>query len=165
MLPPFPAPANSSLGGVTKRRVRSDTISFTPFPAPCCRACSTAEHTATNIVQAPIACAHRAPRAPRSSLVLPAPHACAPRSSLVLPTPHACAPCFCFCSCSLRLCSPLLALVLPLLLFPAPAPTAPCSLLHLCSLCSLLPLGFSTALGHFRVHTILYLGFASQCLV
>ena len=89
---------------------------------------------------------------------------------------------------SSHLCSLLLALVLPSLLLPAPAPTAPCSrcslsrcslsrcslsrcslsrcsLSRLCSLCSLLPLGFSTALGHFRAHTILYLGFASQRLV
>ena len=69
-----------------------------------CRACSTAERTATNIVIAPIARAHHT--APCSSrlcsllltLVLPAPHACAPRSSLALPAlpaPHARAPFAC----------------------------------------------------------------------
>ena len=100
-----------------------------------CRACSTAERTATNIIQAPIARAHHAPCAPRSSrlcsplltLVLPAPapfapapHACAPCSSLALPalpTPH------------------LHSLHSPLLTC---APCSPCSL-HSCFLCSQLP--------------------------
>ena len=165
-----------------------------------CRACSTAERTATNIVQAPIARAHRAPRAPLLLLLCscscssrscaPAPHApvlllltlllpaprtqCAPFAhcslllALVLPSlaaPRTCAP---FAPCSLRSCS--LRSLLPSLLLPAPAPTAPCSRCSLsrsCSLRSLLPLGFSTALGHFRapcVHAIPYLGFASQRL-
>ena len=63
----------------------------------CCRACSTAECTATNIIQAPIA---HAPRAPRSSrlcsllllplLLLPAP---APRARAPAPCACACAPC------------------------------------------------------------------------
>ena len=116
-----------------------------------CRACSTAERTATNIVIAPIARAHRA-------------------------APHTPAPCSCSCSLLLLLLLPARAarsraarssLALPSLLLPAPAPTAPCSqcsLLRLCSLRSLLPLGFSTALGHFRARTIPYLGFASQRL-
>ena len=108
-----------------------------------CRACSTAERTATNIVIAPIACAHRAapcssclrssaPRAPCSScslLFAPAPHACAPRSSLALPA------------------------------LPAPCTRAPFTHSSL--------LGFGAALGHFRaprVRTIPYLGFASQHL-
>ena len=136
-----------------------------------CRACSTAECTATNIVQAPIARAHRAPRAPLLLLLC----SCSCSSRSCAPAPRApalllltlllpCAPA----PCSSHLCS--LRSLLPSLLLPAPAPTAPClccSLSHSCSLRSLLPLGFSTALGHFRapcVHAIPYLGFASQRL-
>ena len=121
-----------------------------------CRACSTAERTATNIVIAPIVCTHRA--APRSCAP---PCSCAPHTPVLL----------CSCSCSSCSCTPALLLLLPC----APAP---CSL-HLCSLHSLpaapfaparaarSPLGFSTALGHFqapRVCAIPYLGFASQHL-
>ena len=122
-----------------------------------CRACSTTERTATNIVQAPIAHAHCAPRAPHSSCLC----------SLLL-APALTAPCS---RCSLSRC---------LLLTHAPAP-APCS----CSFSLLFAparaahsrahapftrsslLGFGTALGHFRaphVHAIPYLGFASQRL-
>ena len=107
-----------------------------------CRACSTAERTATNIVLAPIVRASRcssAPyaRAPRSSrscsllltLVLPAPHARAPRSScscslllmLVLPAPHTCAPHS--------------SLALPALSAPAPCSSHSCSSCS-CSSCS-----------------------------
>ena len=93
-----------------------------------CRACSTAERTATNIVIAPIARAHHA-----------APHTPAPCSPLalllllpmlMLPTPHARAPH------SSRSCSPLLTLVLPTphahaphssLTLPALSAPAPCS--------------------------------------
>ena len=99
-----------------------------------CRACSTAEHTATNIVIAPIVCTHRA--APCSScLCSSAPCApCSLCSLLFTPAPFAPAPC----SCSLFLtrapCSPcssrshsllslLLALALPVL--PAPHAHAP----------------------------------------
>ena len=113
-----------------------------------CRACSTAERTATNIVQAPIARAHRAPHAPHSSLTLPALCSCSLCScsllwllTLVLPAPHSCS-----------LLSLLLALVLPSLA----APFTRSSLL-----------GFGAALRHFRaphVRAILYLGFASQHL-
>ena len=93
-----------------------------------CRACSTAERTATNIIQAPIARAHRAPHAPRSSrlcslLLLPLLPACAARSraacsSLTLPALSAPAPCS------------LLLLLMLLLLLPA---------LHSCLRCSQLP--------------------------
>ena len=79
-----------------------------------CRACSTAEHTATNIIQALIARTHHAPHAPHSSclcsllllpsllllmLVLPAPHLHSLLSPLLTCTP--CSPCS-SCSCSLR---------------------------------------------------------------
>ena len=104
-----------------------------------CRACSTAECTATNIVQAPIARAHRAPRAPRSSclcspLLAPAPtarsHAARSRaacSSLTLPALSAPAPC------SLLL----LLTLLPLL--PALCSCSRCSLSRSCSLRLQLP--------------------------
>ena len=101
-----------------------------------CRACSTAERTATDIVQAPIAHAHRAPRAPRSSCL------CSP---LLAPAPTA--PCLCclLSRCLLSHCL-LSRCLLSLLLLPAPAPhapaPAPCSLLLLsrsCSLCLQLP--------------------------
>ena len=76
-----------------------------------CRACSTAERTATNIIQAPIARAHRTPRAPRSShlcslLLLPLLAARCSLSRCLLLTHAACS----LCSCSL---------------LPAPAPHAP----------------------------------------
>ena len=96
-----------------------------------CRACSTAERTATNIVLAPIARAHRAAPAP-------APHAhapcsscsCSPLLTLMLPAPHARAPCS--------------SLTLPALPAPAPCSSRSCSLrsrclLSHCSLRSLLP--------------------------
>ena len=79
-----------------------------------CRACSTAERTATNIVIAPIARAHHT--APCSSRL------CSLLLTLVLPAPHACAPC------SSCLCSPLLTR----------APCSPCSS-RSCSLCLQLP--------------------------
>ena len=139
-----------------------------------CRACSTPERTATNIVIAPIACAHRA--APHT----PAPcscSSCSPLLMLVLPAP---------CSCSH--CSLLALLALALLALALPAPHSCCSLLLLLTLLPLLPalrscsrclfsrclllhscslLGFGAALGHFRaprVRAIPYLGFASQHL-
>ena len=83
-----------------------------------CRACSTPERTATNIVIAPIARVHRAaphtpaPRAPRSSclcslLLAPAPTAPCLRCSLsrcLLLTHAACSLCSCSsCSCSCSL--------------------------------------------------------------
>ena len=79
-----------------------------------CRACSTAECTATNIVIAPIA---RACIALLLTLLLPAP-APAPCSLLLLPLLPAHAA---------RSCAAHSSLALPSLLLPAPAPTAPCS--------------------------------------
>ena len=128
-----------------------------------CRACSTTECTATNIVQAPIARAHRAPRAPRSSCLCspplaPAPTAPCSRCSLshCLLLTHAPAPAPCSCSFSLLFAPALVLLALALVLPSLAAPFARSSLL-----------GFGTALGHFRaprVHAIPYLGFASQRL-
>ena len=93
-----------------------------------CRACSTAERTATNMVIAPIARVHRAPHAPRSShlcscsLRSRSSHLCSP-----LLTRAPCSPCS-SCSCSLHSCSLLLTR----------APCSPCSSC-LCSLHSQLP--------------------------
>ena len=146
-----------------------------------CRACSTAERTATNIVIAPIARVHRA--APCSL------HLCSLRSLLPAPAPRAPAPAPCS-RCSLLRSSRSCSCSCSLLFAPAHAahaahaahsctraPFTHCSLHSLlpsltapfthCSLHSLLPLGFSTALGHFRapcVRAIPYLGFASQRL-
>ena len=77
-----------------------------------CKACSTAERTATNIVQAPIARAHRAPHAPCSSCLcspLLAPAPTAPCSRCLLLTHAACPLCSCSllpapCSCSSHSC-------------------------------------------------------------
>ena len=76
-----------------------------------CRACSTAERTATNIVIAPIARVHcAAPHTPAPcscshcsllallALVLPAPHSCCLPSLLLLPAPCSCSSCSCPCS-------------------------------------------------------------------
>ena len=106
-----------------------------------CRACSTAERTATNIVQAPIAHAHRAPRAPRSSCL------CSPLLALAPTAP--CSRCLLL-RCLLLRCLLLRCLLLThaacslcscsLLPAPAPAP-APCSslLLALLALALMLP--------------------------
>ena len=137
----------NDVGVVFVKTLESGLTSLKALMCVRCRACSTAERTATNIIQAPIACAHHTPRAPRSShlcsplllpllllpllllplLLLPAPapftpapHACAPRSSLALPAlpaPH------------------LHSLLSPLLTC---APCSPCSS-RSCSLCSQLP--------------------------
>ena len=85
-----------------------------------CRACSTAERTATNIVIAPIARAHRA--APHT----PAPCSCS-CSLLPAPAPARTAPCS---HCSLSRCP---------LLTHAPFAPAPCSCSH-CSLLTMLAL-------------------------
>ena len=92
-----------------------------------CRACSTAERTATNIVIAPIA--HAAPCSHCSLLTLPAPHSRSLLSSLLLPALFTPAPC------SLRSCSLLLLPLLPARAAHSRA-CAPCS----CSHCSLLAL-------------------------
>ena len=96
-------------------------------PSTRCRACSTAEHTATNIVQAPIVRAHRAPRAPCSSCL------CSP---LLLFAPA-------LCSCSLLLLPllllPLLLLLTLLPLLPALRSCLHCLLSRSCSLRSQLP--------------------------
>ena len=126
-----------------------------------CRACSTAERTATNIIQAPIARVHRAPCAPCSSrlcsplllpsLLLPAPAPCAPA-----PAPAPCAPAPAPCSSLLLALLALALLALTLVLPSLAAPFARSSLL-----------GFGAALRHFRaprVRAIPYLGFASQRL-
>ena len=93
---------------------------------PRCRACSTAERTATNIVIAPIA------RAAPCSL-----HLCSLRSLLPAPAPCAPAPCArARAPCS----SLLLVLVLVLVLvLPALCSCSHCSLSHSCSLRSQLP--------------------------
>ena len=119
----------------------------------CCRACSTAECTATNIIQAPIAHAPRAPRSSRLCSLLLLPLLLLPAPAPFAPAPCSCSSCSCSCSsCS---CSCSLCLCLCSLLF-AHAPFACSSLL-----------GFGAALGHCqapRVCTIPYLGFASQHL-
>ena len=96
-----------------------------PRSRTCCRACSTPERTAINIVIAPIARAHRA--APHT----PAPCSCSSCSlllMLVLSAP---------CSCSH--CSLLALLTLALLTLTLPAPHSRCSLLLLLTLLPLLP--------------------------
>ena len=143
-----------------------------------CRACSTAERTATNIVLAPIACASRCSSAPYAcapcssrscspllTLVLPTPHTRAPRSSLVLPAPHSCSPLLTRAPrSSLVLPAPHSCSLLSLLLLPAPHAPAPRTRAPFAR-SSLL--GFGAALRHFRsprVCAIPYLGFASQRL-
>ena len=129
-----------------------------------CRACSTAERTATNIVQAPIARAHRTPRAPLLLLL------CSCSSCSSAPAPvllllvllvllRSCSSRSCpLCSCSLCSCSLLLLPLLPARAARsrACAPFARSSLFRLWRCSRTFPSPC--------VHTISYLGFASQRL-